>query len=43
MDPPRQVSRNEKILFPIVSAFIVIIFLPSAAPLIGMLMLGLAA
>ena len=40
MDPPRQVSRNEKILFPIVSAFIVIIFLPSAAPLIGMLMLG---
>ena len=40
MDPPRQVSRNEKILFPIVSAFIVILFLPSAAPLIGMLMLG---
>ncbi len=40
MEPPRQVSRNEKILFPIVSALIVVVFLPSAASLIGMLMLG---
>ena len=36
MDPPRQVSKNEKILFPIVT----VILLPSAASLIGMLMMG---
>ena len=40
MEAPRQVSKNEKILFPIVSAIVVVIFLPSAASLIGMLMLG---
>lgn len=40
MDPPRQVSKNEKILFPIVSAIVTVILLPSAASLIGMLMMG---
>lgn len=35
MDPPRQVSKNEKILFPIVSAIVTVILLPSAASLIG--------
>ena len=40
MDPPRQVSKNEKILFPIVSAIVTVILLPSAAWLIGMLMMG---
>ena len=40
MDPPRQVSKNEKILFPIVSTIVTVILLPSAASLIGMLMMG---
>lgn len=36
----REVSKKEKILFPIIVSIIVILMLPSAAPLIGMLMLG---
>ncbi len=36
----RPVSRTEKILFPIAVSLIVILMLPPAAPLIGMLMLG---
>ena len=40
MVQPREVSKLEKILFPIVVMFIVIILIPSCAPLIGMLMLG---
>jgi len=36
----REVSRREKILFPIVVTIIVVLILPSTAPLIGMLMLG---
>ena len=36
----REVSRTEKILFPIVVATFVILLLPSTAPLIGCLMLG---
>ncbi|MCJ7688013.1 MAG: sodium ion-translocating decarboxylase subunit beta, partial [Clostridiaceae bacterium] len=36
----RQVKHIEKIIFPIVVAIIVILILPSVAPLIGMLMLG---
>ena len=36
----RAVSKTEKILFPIVVTIICVLLLPSAAPLIGMLMLG---
>ncbi len=36
----RSVSKTEKILFPIVVTIICVLLLPSAAPLIGMLMLG---
>ena len=36
----REVSKIERILFPIVSAVVVIIFVPASAPLIGCLMLG---
>ncbi len=36
----RQVSKTEKIIFPIVVTVLVSLMLPSAAPLIGMLMLG---
>jgi len=36
----REVSKGEKILFPIAVTIIVTLLIPSAAPLIGMLMLG---
>ncbi|WP_407640969.1 sodium ion-translocating decarboxylase subunit beta [Brevinema andersonii] len=36
----RTVSKQEKILFPIVVTIIVILLVPSSAPLVGMLMLG---
>lgn len=36
----REVSKKEKIIFPIIVALITIILIPSSAPLIGMLMLG---
>ena len=36
----RPVSKTEKILFPIFVTAICVLLLPSAAPLIGMLMLG---
>ncbi|MDL2252808.1 sodium ion-translocating decarboxylase subunit beta [Ruminococcaceae bacterium OttesenSCG-928-I18] len=36
----RPVSRTERIIFPIVTTIIVCLILPSATPLIGMLMLG---
>ncbi len=36
----RPVSKTEKILFPIIVTIIVSLLLPSAAPLVGMLMLG---
>ncbi len=36
----REVSKTEKILFPIIVTVICVLLLPSAAPLIGMLMLG---
>ncbi|SHJ70238.1 oxaloacetate decarboxylase, beta subunit [Clostridium amylolyticum] len=36
----RTVSKKEKIVFPIVVSILVILLLPSVAPLIGMLMLG---
>lgn len=40
MDQLRVVTQKEKILFPIAVTTIVVLLLPSAAPLIGMLMLG---
>jgi len=40
MSQLRQVSKLEKILFPIVVTVVTILLLPSVAPLIGMLMLG---
>jgi oxaloacetate decarboxylase beta subunit len=36
----REVSKKERILFPVIVALITIILIPSSAPLIGMLMLG---
>ncbi len=40
MEQLREVSKLEKILFPIVVTIVVSLLLPSTAPLIGMLMLG---
>jgi len=40
MPEPRQVSRLELIMFPIMATLLVILILPKAAPLIGMLMFG---
>ncbi|HIQ99145.1 MAG TPA: sodium ion-translocating decarboxylase subunit beta [Candidatus Scybalocola faecavium] len=40
MEQLRPVSKLEKILFPVVVSIVVILILPSTAPLIGMLMLG---
>ena len=36
----RQVSKTEKIIFPVIIAIIISLLLPSAAPLVGCLMLG---
>ena len=40
MEQLRPVSRREKIIFPIMVTVVVSLLLPSAAPLVGMLMLG---
>lgn len=40
MEQLRQVSKREKIIFPIAVTIIVAFIVPSAAPLVGMLMLG---
>ncbi len=40
MEQTREVSKKEKIIFPIVVSIFVILLLPSTAPLIGCLMLG---
>ena len=40
MEQLRPVSKLEKILFPIVITIVVCLFLPTTAPLVGMLMLG---
>ena len=40
MEQTREVSKTEKILFPIVVSTFVILLLPSTAPLVGCLMLG---
>jgi len=36
----RPVSKQEKILFPIITTIVVILFVPSSAPLIGLFMVG---
>lgn len=40
MEQLRPVSKIEKIMFPIIVVILIAIFLPDAAPLVGMLMLG---
>jgi oxaloacetate decarboxylase beta subunit len=40
MDQMREVSRVERIIFPVAVTILVVLLLPDAAPLIGMLMLG---
>ena len=40
MEQLRPVSKLEKILFPIIVTVVVVLILPSTAPLVGMLMLG---
>ena len=40
METPREVSKTEKILFPIIVTCITVLIVPSSAPLIGCLMLG---
>ena len=40
METPREVSKTEKILFPIIVTIVTVLLVPSCAPLIGCLMLG---
>ncbi|MFO7803879.1 MAG: sodium ion-translocating decarboxylase subunit beta [Desulfovermiculus sp.] len=40
MEQMRPVSRREKVIFPIMVTIVVVLLLPAAAPLVGMLMLG---
>ncbi|MDZ7760407.1 MAG: sodium ion-translocating decarboxylase subunit beta [Desulfovermiculus sp.] len=40
MEQMREVSKQERIIFPIMVTIVVVLLLPAAAPLIGMLMLG---
>ena len=40
MKPLREVSKREKIVFPIIVTVVVCLILPTTAPLVGMLMLG---
>ena len=40
MEQLRPVSQLEKILFPIIVTIVVVMILPTTAPLVGMLMLG---
>ena len=40
MKPPREVSRTERLMFPTVAMIIIILFVPRAAPLIAMFMIG---
>ena len=40
MEQLRPVSKVEKIMFPVIVVIVIAIFLPDAAPLVGMLMLG---
>lgn len=40
MEQLREVSKTEKIIFPILVTLVVVLIIPSCAPLVGMLMLG---
>ena len=40
MEQLREVSKRERIIFPIMATIVVLLLLPAAAPLVGMLMLG---
>ena len=40
MEEPREVSKLERVMFPIAITLLVVLLLPKAAPLIGMLMFG---
>ena len=40
MEQLRPVSKLEKILFPVIVTIVVVLILPTTAPLVGMLMLG---
>ncbi len=40
MEQLREVSQTEKVVFPVIVALLVILLLPTAAPLVGMLMFG---
>lgn len=40
MPAPREVSKKEKILFPVIVSIVVILILPASSSLVGMLMLG---
>ena len=40
MKPPREVSRLERLIFPVVAMIIIILIVPRAAPLIAMFMIG---
>lgn len=40
MKPPREVSRNEKLIFPSVAMVLIILAVPQSAPLISMFMMG---
>jgi len=40
MEKSRKVSQTERILFPLVSTFMIILLVPASAPLVSMLMLG---
>ena len=40
MKPPREVSRREKLIFPVVAMLIIVLVVPQSAPLISMFMIG---
>ena len=40
MPPPRDVSRGEKLAFPLVGMVLIVLFVPKSAPLISMFMMG---
>ena len=40
MPPPREVSRTEKLLVPLIAMVVIILFVPRSAPLISMFMIG---
>ena len=40
MKPPREVSRREKLMFPLIAMIVIILIVPRSAPLISMFMIG---